>query len=95
MDSHRMSAIQPLTPELERSIRRNPLLNIDTFVIPSPYVRESEIVKDYEHSLVWMEEGEILGFLLVYSDTAQSSFHIYKLVTSPFGRGRGIGTTLA
>jgi GNAT superfamily N-acetyltransferase/two-component sensor histidine kinase len=95
MDSNSHSAIRPLTPEFEQSIRRNPLLNIDTFVIPSPYIRESTIEKDYDHSFVWIEEGELLGYLLVYSDSTQASFHIYKLVTSPFVRGRGIGTALA
>ncbi len=95
MDSTSPNVIRPLTPELELSIRRNPLLNIDTFVIPSPYIRESEIEKDYEHSFVWIEEGELLGYVLVYSDAIHTSFHLYKLVTSPFGRGRGIGTALA
>ncbi len=95
MNSTSPNAIRPLTPELELSIRRNPLLNIDTFVIPSPYIRESEIEKDYEHSFVWIEEGELLGYVQVYSNASRSSFHLYKLVTSPFGRGRGIGTALA
>ena len=69
----------------------NPLLNMDTFIIPSPYVQDTAIEKDYEHSFLWMEEGEVLGYLLVYSDPKKLNFHIYKLVTSPFGRGRGIG----
>ncbi len=67
------------------------MLNIDTFIIPSPYIRDIEISKDYEHSYVWMDEGEILGFMQVYSDEQKMNFHIYKIVTSPFGRGRGIG----
>ncbi len=87
-----ITAIQPLSPDLEQRVERNPLLHIDTFVIPSPYVKDSAIEKDYEHSYAWIEEGEILGFVLVYSDKAKQNFHIYKLVTSPFGRGRGIGT---
>ncbi len=86
------TAITALTPHLEQRVERNPLLHIDTFVIPSPYVQDSEIEKDYEHSFVWIEEGEILGFILVYSDRTKRNFHVYKLVTSPFGRGRGIGT---
>ncbi len=90
--STQVAAIRPLTPETEKRIEKNPLLHIDTFVIPSPYVQDSEIEKDYEHSYVWIEEGEILGFVLVYSDREKRRFHIYKLVTSPFGRGRGIGT---
>ncbi len=90
--STHITAIRPLTPELEKRVERNPLLHIDTFVIPSPYVKDSAIEKDYEHSFVWVEEGEILGFVLVYSDTEKHNYHIYKLVTSPFGRGRGIGT---
>jgi GNAT superfamily N-acetyltransferase/two-component sensor histidine kinase len=64
---------------------------MDTFIIPSPFVRDVGLEKDYNHSYVWMQEREILGYLLVYSDKEQKNFHIYKLVTSPFGRGRGIG----
>ncbi len=86
------NAIHLLSPEYEERIRKNPLLHIDTFIIPSPYVRDSGIKKDYSHSYVWIEEGEILGYLLVYSDEEEMNFNVYKLVTSPFGRGRGIGT---
>lgn len=86
--------IVPLSEELEKRVERNPLLNIDTFIIPSPYIQDKKLKKDREHSYVWMEEGEILGFMLVYSDPADKKYLIYKLVTSPFGRGRGIGTTL-
>jgi N-acetylglutamate synthase-like GNAT family acetyltransferase len=85
--------IKLLDPRLERSIQRNPLLNIDTFIIPSPYIRDIRISKDYGHSYVWVEEGEVLGYMLVYSDEQQQNYHIYKIVTSPFGRGRGIGNT--
>lgn len=87
-------SITPLTEDLERRVQRNPLLNIDTFIIPSPYVQHKRLKKDREYSFVWMEEGEILGFMLVYSDRERKQMLIYKLVTSPFGRGRGIGTTL-
>lgn len=86
-------SIVPLSEDLERRVQRNPLLNMDTFIIPSPYVQHSELKKDRDHSYAWMEEGEILGFMLVYSDVSQGKYLIYKLVTSPFGRGRGIGTT--
>ncbi|MFP4178940.1 MAG: GNAT family N-acetyltransferase [Spirochaetaceae bacterium] len=92
MDTKSLNAIHTLTPELEERIQKNPLLHIDTFIIPSPYVKDSKSVKDYEHSYVWIEEGEILGYVLVYSDEKKRNFNIYKLVTSPFGRGRGIGT---
>ena len=85
------NSIVKLTPSIEERIRNNPLLNMDIFIIPSPYVRDVNIRKDYEHSYVWLEEREIMGYLLVYSDDRQKYFHIYKLVTSPFGRGRGIG----
>jgi len=85
--------IQKLTPETIKRINRSPLLNIDTFIIPSPYIKDAGIVPDYEHSYYWGEEGEILGYIQVYSDTEKANFHIYKIVTSPFGRGRGIGTT--
>lgn len=87
-------AIRPLTPALEQSIDGNPLLNIDTFLIPSPYVRDPDLEKDREHSYVWLQEGEILGYVLVYTDVPRQSFLIYKLVTSPFVRGRGIGGAL-
>jgi len=71
-----------------------PLLNIDSLLIPSPYILDKAIDIDYEHSLVWDEKGELLGFLLVYATPDQKKFHIYRQVTSPFGRGKGIGTAL-
>lgn len=92
MSNEQATAIQLLTPDFEKRIQRNPLLHIDTFIIPSPYIKDSKIEKDYSHSYVWIEEGEILGYLLVYADKGRRSYNIYKLVTSPFGRGRGIGT---
>lgn len=85
-------AIQPLTSEVEKRIQTNPLLNIDTFIIPSPYVSDPLAKQDYEHSYIWVEEGEILGYLLTYVSPDNTEFLIYKLVTSPYGRGRGIGT---
>ncbi|MDX9800408.1 MAG: GNAT family N-acetyltransferase [Spirochaetia bacterium] len=85
-------SIIPLTPELEKMIRKNPLLNIDTFIIPSPYINDLAVEKDYSFSFVCLVEGEILGYMLVYSDKIKQNFHIYKLVTSPFGRNMGIGT---
>ncbi len=91
MRTQERKSIQQLDSGLEESILRNPLLNIDTFIIPSPYIRDIEISKDYGHSYIWMKEGEILGYMLVYSDEQKLNFHIYKIVTSPFGRGRGIG----
>ncbi|MDF1567378.1 MAG: GNAT family N-acetyltransferase [Spirochaetaceae bacterium] len=84
--------IQALTPEIEERIRNNPLLNIDTFIIPSPYISDPSARKDPDHSYVWIDEGEILGYLLCYSSADGKEFLIYKLVTSPYGRGRGIGT---
>ncbi|MCX7786115.1 MAG: GNAT family N-acetyltransferase [Spirochaetes bacterium] len=84
--------IQKLTPALEERIQRNHSLNIDTFIIPSPYIKDEQLEKDYEHSYVWEEEGEILGYLLVYSNPERTRFHLYKQVTSPFGRGKGIGS---
>lgn len=87
-------SIYPLTPELEKRILHNPLLNIDTFIIPSPYVKNPELHKDYAHSYVYIEQKELLGYTLVYSDKAKKDFLIYKVITSPFGRGMGIGTLL-
>lgn len=84
--------IRQFTPEVEKRVQKSPLLNIDTFIIPSPYIKEGGIELDYEHSFYWAEEGEILGCIQVYSDKLNTSFHIYKIVTSPFSRGRGIGT---
>lgn len=94
MDPLADTRIRPLTHELESHVEGNPLLNIDTFLIPSPYIRESEIKKDYDHSFIWIEEGEILGLILVYANPEGTSFLIYKLVISPFARGRGIGSAL-
>jgi GNAT superfamily N-acetyltransferase len=87
-------SIKPLNREIEARIQRNPLLNIDTFIIPSPYILDSELRKDYDFSFVWQEEGEIMGYILVYTHVNTKKFHIYKVVTSPFGRGRGVGTFL-
>ncbi|GAB4368731.1 MAG: hypothetical protein Kow009_05480 [Spirochaetales bacterium] len=87
-----MDFIRKLTPALEERIQRNHSLNIDTFIIPSPYIKDDELEKDYDHSYVWEEEGEILGYLLVYSNPDRTRFHLYKQVTSPFGRGKGIGS---
>ena len=85
--------IRPLTQDIEDQVLQNPLLNIDTFIIPSPYIQDPEISKDREYSAVWIDEGEILGYMIVYSDRGKKKFLIYKIVTSPFGRGRGIGTS--
>lgn len=84
--------IRCLTQEDEKRIKRIPFLNIDTLLIPSPYVKDKKLDIDYEHSYVWDEEGELLGYFLVYSDKNNSKFHIYKQVTSSFGRGKGIGS---
>ena len=85
--------IRNLTPEYERVMRQIPFLNIDSLLIPSPYILDKAIDIDYGHSFVWDEEGELLGYLLVYSNPDRTKFHIYKQVTSPFGRGKGIGSS--
>ncbi len=84
--------IKKLTPDYEKAIRQSPLLNIDSLVIPSPYILDKTIDIDYDHSFVWDERGELLGYLLVYATPDQKTFHIFKLMTNPFGRGKGIGT---
>jgi N-acetylglutamate synthase-like GNAT family acetyltransferase len=84
--------IKKLTPDYEKKIRQSPLLNIDTLVIPSPYILHKTIDIDYDHSFVWEEKGELLGYLLVYATPDRQTLHIYKLVTNPFGRGKGIGS---
>jgi len=84
--------IRCLSPDDERRIRHIPFLNIDSMLIPSPYIKDKTIDIDYQHSYLWEEEGECLGYLLVYSNPDKTKFHIYKQVTSPFGRGKGIGS---
>lgn len=84
--------IKALTPEIEERIRRNPSLNIDSFIMPSPFAADEGMEKDYGHSFVWEEEREILGFLETYSNPTRDRFHVHKQVTSPFGRGKGIGS---
>lgn len=84
--------IKKLTHGYERAILQSPLLNIDTLVIPSPYVQDKAIDIDYDHSFVWEEKGELLGYMLVYASADQHSLHIYKIVTNPFGRSKGIGS---
>ena len=86
--------IRQLTPEYEKTISQLPLLNIDSLLIPSPYILDKSIDVDYGHSFVWDEKGELLGYLLVYATPDRKKFHIYRQVTSPFGRGKGIGTAL-
>ncbi len=85
-----MSATSP--PAFEKAIAQQPLLNIDSLVIPSPYVLDKAIDIDYGHSYVWEERGELLGYMTVYATPDRMKFHIYRQVTSPFGRGKGIGT---
>ena len=81
-----------LTPALEERIKRIPFLDIDAYVIPSPYIRHNKLEKDYNHSYAWDAQGEILGHMLIYSDKSRDIYHLYKQVTSPFGRGQGIGS---
>lgn len=83
--------IKGLTPELQERIRRNPSLNVDNFVPPELQGAE-ELAVDLEHSYVWEEEREILGYIEVWSDPELRRLHIHKQVTSPFGRGKGIGS---
>ena len=84
--------IRKMNPGFEKRIRLIPFLNIDSLLIPTPYVKDRALNIDYEHSYVWDEEGELLGYLLVYSNAERTNFHIYKQVTSPFGRGKGVGS---
>lgn len=86
--------IKTMTAELEERIRRNPSLNVDSFILPAPFVADGTMEKDRRRSFVWEEEREILGFIEVYSNADQSRVHIYKQTTSPFGRGKGIGSAL-
>ena len=86
--------IKRLTPDFEKAIAQLPLLNIDSLLIPSPYILDKAIDIDYEHSFVWDEKGELLGYLLVYATPDKKKFHIYRQVTSPFGRGKRIGSAL-
>ncbi|NMC74430.1 MAG: GNAT family N-acetyltransferase [Geobacteraceae bacterium] len=89
----RFPYIRPLTMEDENRIRQIPFLNIDSLLIPSPYIKDKTIDIDYDHSYVWDEEGELLGYFLIYSNAEKTRFHLYKQVTSPFGRGKGIGSS--
>jgi two-component sensor histidine kinase/GNAT superfamily N-acetyltransferase len=89
---NRFPYIKCLNHAYERRISRVPFLNIDSILIPSPYIQDKTIDIDYEHSYVWDEEGELLGYLLVYSNPEKTKFEIYKQVTSPFGRAKGIGS---
>ncbi|MDD2335214.1 MAG: GNAT family N-acetyltransferase [Geobacteraceae bacterium] len=90
--SENFNYIRCLTQDDEKRIHHIPFLNIDSMLIPSPYIKDKTIDIDYQHSYIWEEEGEYLGYLLVYSNPDKTKFHIYKQVTSPFGRGKGIGS---
>ena len=94
-DPAQFPCIRSLTPEDESAIKQLPLLNIDSLLIPSPYILDKSIDVDYGHSFVWEEKGELLGYILVYATPDRKKFHIYRQATSPFGRGKGIGTALA
>lgn len=84
--------IRCLTKEDQRKINKIPFLNIDSILIPSPFIKDKTLDIDYLHSYVWDEEGEFLGYILVYSNPEKTKFQVYKQVTSPFGRGKGIGS---
>jgi hypothetical protein len=66
-DSDQFPYIKKLTPDYEKAIMQLPLLNIDSLLIPSPHILDKAIDIAYEHSLVWDEKGELLGYLLVYA----------------------------
>jgi ribosomal protein S18 acetylase RimI-like enzyme len=87
------ACIRRLTPEDIHRIEKIPFLNIDSLLIPSPYIKDKHLDVDYEHSYVWDEEGEFLGYILVYANPEKNRFQVYKQVTSPFGRGKRIGST--
>ncbi|MBN1499725.1 MAG: GNAT family N-acetyltransferase [Spirochaetes bacterium] len=84
--------LKNLNAEYEERIEKIPFLNIETFIIPSPYIMDNTLEKDYNYSYVWDEDGEIAAYILVYSNPSKTKFQIYKQVTSPFGRGKGIGS---
>lgn len=84
--------IRCLTKEDQKKINKIPFLNIDSILIPSPFIKDKSLDIDYAHSYVWDEEGEFLGYILVYSNPEKTKFQVYKQVTSPFGRGKGIGS---
>jgi ribosomal protein S18 acetylase RimI-like enzyme len=84
--------IRRLTTDDQKKINKIPFLNIDSILIPSPFIKDKALEIDYDHSYVWDEEGEFLGYILVYSNPEKTKFQVYKQVTSPFGRGKGIGS---
>ncbi len=84
--------IRCLTSDDQKKINKIPFLNIDSILIPSPFIKDKTLDIDYDHSYVWDEEGEFLGYILVYSNPEKTKFQVYKQVTSPFGRGKGIGS---
>jgi ribosomal protein S18 acetylase RimI-like enzyme len=55
---------------------------------------DEALEKDYAHSFGWEEEREILGYVETWADPAGKRLHIYKQVTSPFGRAKGIGAAI-
>ncbi len=86
--------VRKLNVTYEKRISQIPFLNIDSVLIPTPYEKHKTLDIDLDHSYVWDEEGELLGYLLVYSNAEKTHFHIYKQVTSPFGRGKGVGKAM-
>ncbi len=84
--------IKSLTLEIKERVRRNPSLNVDSFVPPEPQGEEN-LRLDLDRSLVWEEERELLGYMEVWTDPERKRIHIHKQITSPFGRGKGIGSS--
>ncbi len=85
--------IRNLTPELMDRIAQIPYLHLDLFVLMSPFVEYKDIHLDYDLSYVWEEETEILGYSMVYSNEDRTQLNMYRFVTNPFKRGKGIATT--
>ncbi len=90
--SSRYPHIKQLNHQYENVIKQSTFLNIDSLLIPSPFILDKAIDIDYEHSLVWDADGEVLGYFLVYSTPDRKKFHMYKQATSPFARSKGIGS---
>lgn len=86
--------IEKMTRAYEERINKIPFLNMDAFLISTPFMGDEFLEKDYNYSYVWDEEGEILGYILVYSNHVSKKYHIYKQISSPFERGKGIGSAL-
>ena len=73
----------------------NRLMEIDKVILDEPWVEDNflmELKGKGEHSLVALEDANIVGFVIC--SMKEENLHIHRLAVSPEYQGRGVGTLL-